>query len=370
MRRGLKYTLGLSAVLLAAGFNAAHSAGALATAVRKGSNDTIMRLMATGQSINELDDQGQSPLYYACLRGDTALIKQLVTKGADLNARAKNSDTPLIALVRNTVDVTASATFLEQHGADLNAQNEAGQTALMVAVLRSPDVLDFRSETALVKGLLAAGADPNLKDVSGSLALHHAATVGQPLSMFRAVLAATREPRIANSAGLDVLALAVQNNHTALIQQLFQAGYTPIQAPPMSAARVALAPIKVDDHYRVNGYGFALYGDYLKEQGHPEEAINAYHQGADFLDRAVTEIDRAFGATADQLAKDQRGRNNARVATLLASAAGIALAATTGYGAIFAVDLAGTVEGDKAIMTALQADKATIMQKRDELRRK
>jgi hypothetical protein len=361
---GLALALGLTA------WSAAAANAPLAKAVRQGADKSIAKLIAAGESINEVDDQGRGPLYYACARGDADLITQLVAKGAQLDVQDKDGDTPLMVLVRNTFEVGPQAQFLTSHGANLNAQNHAGRTALMEAILRSPGVLDFRSQTALVKSLLDAGADAGLLDADGAEAAHHAAAVGEPLSMFKAVLTKTADPGWRRRDGLDVLGVAVQHAHPVIARQMFQLGYAPTHAPPASAAGIANDPTRLDDHPRINAVALTWFGDYLAQQGHAADALEAYGHALTFYDDAIKEQERTAEAVQHLLAEDERKRDNARAGTFALNVAGVALAAATGTGAIFILTPNATVEADKQRLKTLEADEADLRRQRDAVKQK
>ena len=96
-------------------------------------------------------------------------IKELLKKGADVNASDKYGDTALmVAAINGQLDVVKC---LVELGADLEAKDGAGRTALMmVANWGKLDV---------VKCLAECGADLEAKDMHGRTALMWAATEGQ-----------------------------------------------------------------------------------------------------------------------------------------------------------------------------------------------
>ena len=69
----------------------------------------------------------------------------------------------MIASLRGQTEVVK---MLLEKGADVNAKNTKGWTALMIASLRG--------QTEVVKNLLEKGADVNAKDEDGKSALKHA----------------------------------------------------------------------------------------------------------------------------------------------------------------------------------------------------
>lgn len=80
-----------------------------------------------------------TPLMYACLFGDAGLVKLLAGKGANVNAKNDNLETPLIFTVKAEPDVVPVATkvniikTLLAKGANVNAKNDRGETAITLA---------------------------------------------------------------------------------------------------------------------------------------------------------------------------------------------------------------------------------------------
>jgi hypothetical protein len=343
---------------------------ALARAIRQGSDKSANALIAAGTGINQADDKGLRPLHYACARGDAPLIAALLDKGADANAADPDGETPLLLLVRNSFDIADGVQALIAHGAHVDAQDKAGRTALMEAILRAPGVLDFQAETRLVKVLLDAGADTALRDGDGFLAAHHAAAVGQPVSMFKAVLARTAHPDTPNGDGLDVLLVAVQANHPVIARLMFQAGYAPSYAPPASPAGIARDPMRLDDHAAVNATALSWYAEFLAQQGKAAEATATWRGALGAFDLAIKEDDRVTDAVRKVLADDEHKREAGRAANLALNVAGVALAAATGTGAVFMMTPNTQVEQDKQRLATIAADEAKLVTQRDTLKQK
>jgi ankyrin repeat protein len=72
----------------------------------------------------------------ACEKKNEAIIKLLLEKGADTNAKSWSGTTPLIATCRSSWGISEStytaamARLLIEHGADVNAEDFYGKTAL------------------------------------------------------------------------------------------------------------------------------------------------------------------------------------------------------------------------------------------------
>ena len=90
-------------------------------------------LIASGADVNAVDGQGTTPIYMPVVEGDKAMVKLLLEKGADPNARERNRGDTLLhaAAVAGRLDV---AELLIAHGADATAKNAVGVPPLLVAV--------------------------------------------------------------------------------------------------------------------------------------------------------------------------------------------------------------------------------------------
>ena len=136
----------------------------------------VQALLDQGPDIDERDEEGRTPLYYAASYSTPAVVTLLLDAGADLHARDTGRDygdgeligggmTPLhIAVIHTTPDVV---TLLLDRGADLHAQDNDGETILHSAA-------GGWKGAALVPLLLERGADLHTRDKDGWTILHHA----------------------------------------------------------------------------------------------------------------------------------------------------------------------------------------------------
>src|SRR4029077_11337758 len=111
---------------------------------------------------------GRTPMYQAANMADAvSILRLLLEKGADPNAKMLNGMTPLIAASRGNLEAER---MLIEAKADVNARNGAGANALMAAAATG------RPEA--VRMLLEKEADPNVKTKRNESALAEAATAG------------------------------------------------------------------------------------------------------------------------------------------------------------------------------------------------
>jgi len=102
-------------------------------------------------------------LIYASREGQIEMVKMLLEEeGADVNARNRYDNTPLMIAIRN--GHTEIARMLIDRGADVNIKSNDGKTALLWASLRG--------QTEIVRLLIQNGADVSVKkDNDGNTAL-------------------------------------------------------------------------------------------------------------------------------------------------------------------------------------------------------
>lgn len=109
-----------------------------------------------------LGELGKYPLHQAAAVGDLDMVKDAISKGANVNEKeGKRGTRPLgLAVERGNTEVVR---FLISKGADVKAANNNGFTALMAAAIKG--------SLETVKLLLRKGADVNARSSNGRTAL-------------------------------------------------------------------------------------------------------------------------------------------------------------------------------------------------------
>lgn len=103
------------------------------------------------------NDTGEAGIHIVTRRGDLGWLGLLYQKGANLNLKDRDGNTPLIlATISRWSEGVGTLIRLK---AQVNAQNRLGETAVLKAVQAR--------DLALVKALIDAGANPDLADNSG-----------------------------------------------------------------------------------------------------------------------------------------------------------------------------------------------------------
>jgi len=176
----------------------------LLTAAGRDNAGGVTAALDAGAAIDARDNHGQTALLLAVQHGNLRLARDLIGRGADINAQALNQDTPwllagalgrteMLAAMLETgkVDYTIRNRYggnalipacerghvdtvrllLERSKIDVNHINNLGWTGLLEAVILSDG---GARHIEIVRMLLAAGADPNIADKDGVSPLQHA----------------------------------------------------------------------------------------------------------------------------------------------------------------------------------------------------
>lgn len=147
-------------------------------ASKRGDSEAVISLLAQGGDVNGQTLLG-TPLYIAARNDDLAIVKILLSNGADVNLTVPKMNGSMFGLKANAginADNGASTVLhfaaglgnksmviaLLEKRPDLNTQNSIGDTPLIIA--------SSRGYSAIVQCLLTAGASPTLKTHLGKTA--------------------------------------------------------------------------------------------------------------------------------------------------------------------------------------------------------
>ena len=138
-------------------------------ACRNGQKSIVQIFLKKGGiDVNKRDAEGNTPLYYACLKGLRDIVGLLLDSDADVSIANNCSETPLHAAARSGNKEIIGK--LVQYGADLDATDKEGCTSL-IRLLNNK-----RSDAALF--LIEQGADTEIADNSGHRAIDYATAHG------------------------------------------------------------------------------------------------------------------------------------------------------------------------------------------------
>ena len=156
---------GLSILLLAGGTGCTpHKHGPKFTSAEQAEINKFCK--EYGSDVKAVDVLGETLLYKAAYEWDVAVVKYLVSKGADVNVNSRFDGVTPLASAASNKDVEV-AKFLVSEGADVNAKDRHDRTPLHVAAHnRNVDVAGF---------FVSEGIDVNVKNHNGVTPLHKAA---------------------------------------------------------------------------------------------------------------------------------------------------------------------------------------------------
>jgi serine/threonine-protein phosphatase 6 regulatory ankyrin repeat subunit B len=195
---------------------------ALVLAARYGQQDTVRLLLDQGTAIESRDGLGRTALIAAAGERDDGMVALLLGRGADMAAADSGGATALMhAAAKGWQD---NARLLLDAGASLAAADVNGETALSVAVRLG--------RVRMVEFLLARGADPNQPgpgvDSVGYTPLMRAVERDIPapdaLAMVRGLLAGGAEPNVERAKGETAYTLALRNGQQAAAAELLARG--------------------------------------------------------------------------------------------------------------------------------------------------
>ena len=176
------------------------------SAVERGDIVALDRAIQAGNQLDQRNAKGQTPLLVAVWRDDLAAARRLIAAGADVNAKDAIQDSPyLVAGAHGRVEILR---LILANGADLHSTNRFGGTALIPAAEKGhPEAVDMLiaagvdvdhvnnlgwtalleaviltdggpTAERIIRSLLAAGADPSIRDFDGRTAIDHARARG------------------------------------------------------------------------------------------------------------------------------------------------------------------------------------------------
>jgi ankyrin repeat protein len=284
----------------------------LMMAVERGSIATLKRLLSAHAAVNAKDKEGRTALMYVGADlADTALefARALIAAGADVNARDATGDTPLmIAATQTSRGYTKKLQLLLRAGARVNDKNSSGETALMR--LASYPFMEPGPGPEPVRFLIAAGADVNARDANGKTALMRLrGSYASVAEMAKVFVEAGANVNAADNEGVTVLMAAVQNGSPATVKILLETGARRSVNAKDKTGRTALM-------YAAQGYYKDAALGIIKALAAAGADVNAVNQAGQTALMLATEIGfvdvvKALleaGAAATINVKDSQGR--------------------------------------------------------------
>lgn len=183
--------------------------------------------MINSHTISAGDGAGNTPLHLAAEWQILPMIPYLIDKGADINARNANNETPLFNAVRTDSPEAVKALLGEgvSKKADLDARDFLGNTILHAAVrwsaYKAADFILSKDTEEYVRLI-------NAKNLAGKTVLHEAAKQGE-IKFINIFLKAKVDVNAADETGRSPLSEAVLANQTQAIDLLLKNGASPVQ---------------------------------------------------------------------------------------------------------------------------------------------
>ncbi len=246
----------------------------VADAAMEGNVALVRSLLTDGADVNTAQGDGSTALHWAAYRDEPAMARILLEAGADVAATTRIGDyTPIFLAARN-----GGATVIElllEAGTDANATNAAGTTPLMLASASAkPDAVrvllehgadvaatdTLNEQTALMFAAAVGGAEVVELLAEHGADLDAASRVMDPAQAteHRAGARVRRQSRGPRVGGLSALHFAAREGQMDAIRSLVEAGANVNTA----AASDQMTPIT---SAIINGY-FDI-GKYLLDQG-------------------------------------------------------------------------------------------------------
>jgi uncharacterized protein len=238
----------------------------LADAAEHRNRALIRELLAKGADVNAAQVDGMTALHWAVSNDDAEMAELLVRSRANVNATNRYGVPPLSTACTN--GNVALVRLLLDAGADANASLPGGETVLMTAARVG--------SLEAVKALLARGANPNAQERRDQTALMWAAAEGHA-TVVRALIEAGSTINATLPSGFTPLFFAVREGHIDVVRVLLEAGVnvnetlTPKADRPASLLGANYKPIR-------NGTSPLMLA---VENGHFELAIALVQAGAD-----------------------------------------------------------------------------------------
>ena len=200
-------------------------------------------LRSKGGDVNAVTPEGETALMQASSQHNLGFVTLLLQNGADVNRTDKDGSTALIKAVETvmTPEDLAVVKRLLTHGANPNATTAAGFTPMQRAMVQQ--------EFPVAVLLLQYGANPNLPKPDATF-LQNAVAAGD-FPAVQSLLQHGANPNLADENGSTPLLAAASDHKTALVRLLLAHGANPNQTDVVGdSPLIEDAAAELEDDYR------------------------------------------------------------------------------------------------------------------------
>jgi ankyrin repeat protein len=215
----------------------------LIDAVKNGDSATVRALLAKKADVNAADRDGTTALHWAVQLDDLGAVDLLLRSGAKVQTPNRYGVTPL--QLASTNGHAAIVERLLRAGANPNTSMPDGETVLMTAA-RTGSV-------AVIKALVAAGADVAAREpAKGQTALMWAAAENNAAAV-KALIELGADPRARSKGGsFSPYLFAVRGGHVDAARALIEAGIGVDES--LTDGTTALVLAVINAHYELAGF--------------------------------------------------------------------------------------------------------------------
>lgn len=262
--------------------------------------DEAQRCLATGRSLTERSDNGESPLHLAAAAAIPGTVLILLKSGADVSLTTTDGHTPLHVAARDSVHGTVISYLLVWDSevdkrvppdTCFNYLRTCADTALHLAA-------DRPTAAPILAALLAGGADPDAEDGKGQRPLQRAA-LGASLTEIDVLIKAGAGVGEEDFLGNTALHVTPKNkpSELAIAQRLIAAG-----ADVDAQRDDGVTPLIMAAYYTSIPEVFALLLSHSEDPCHPSEVETTALTGHD-SNPALTK-DETYWSLHEQCSQD------------------------------------------------------------------
>lgn len=232
----------------------------LLDACKKGKRAKVLVkiLLDRGAEVNARDEHGWTPLHHAASRDAVSILQLLLDKGADVNSKTVEGATPLhVAAASGSLNTIS---LLLAKGVDINARDNSGRTPLHYAAAKG--------SLATVKLLLKHKADPNAKDAEGRTPLQYAVERGAT-RIVRCLIDAHADVNARDKYGKTPLDTAREKSYRKIAEHLARAASAKTKSPQETKVNMREKTETSQEAQATASPQLRLESDFIQKSGLP-----------------------------------------------------------------------------------------------------